>query len=545
MEWVWPLARRTDAAARWWVRALVVMFLVIPTAMSLDLPDADAQTVTASGWLTIVWGDGPRGSGRAMAPLATLTEDSGARHRLAIDAPAFRASGGLLALNRRRVSVTGQWSVPSGNRSATRGGELRVTSIAAEPARSASQSATRIAGAHPWVTILCRFSDSPAGGYPPSYFDTMITGAGYPSVNHFWGANSAGAVNFQGSVTLGWYTLPHTRDYYVYDVYGDGDELDFETATPDCIGNANPYVDFSKYDGINLMFDRDIGCCAYGGPEYLTLDGQSRAWAMTWMPPWGFSDHSVLAHEMGHGFGLAHSSGPYGNTYDSWFDVMSGGGRCSAPSNIFGCVGVQTIAWHRDLLGWIEADRRLTVASGTSAVAVIERGAESPRAPGRITLAVIPIGGSRTHFYSVEARTRVGYDIELSVEGVVIHEVDTTRAEDDRFAQVVDGTWDGNPNDWGAAWTPGETFADPANNIRVAVHWTDGTAYQVSIANGTALPPPPAPPTPPPAPTPTGTPLPAPARPSTSSPGAGAPAPLAPSRSGPGGGIVNGSRPQR
>jgi len=37
----------------------------------------------------------------------------------------------------------------------------------------------------------------------------------------------------------------------------------------------------------------------------------------------------------------------------------------------------------------------------------------------------IPIGGSSSHFYTVEARLRAGYDNKLPGEGVIIHEVNT------------------------------------------------------------------------------------------------------------------------
>jgi hypothetical protein len=53
---------------------------------------------------------------------------------------------------------------------------------------------------------------------------------------------------------------------------------------------------------------------------------------VTWLPPFAFG-HDWVTHEMGHGFGMPHSSGPYSATYDSEWDVMSGAGLCGADPN--------------------------------------------------------------------------------------------------------------------------------------------------------------------------------------------------------------------
>ena len=95
-----------------------------------------------------------------------------------------------------------------------------------------------------------------------------------------------------------------------------------------------------------MMFNQDLDCCAWGGSTYLNLDGQSRMYRITWLPPWSYKNQGPIAHEMGHGFGLPHSSGPYGATYDSRWDVMSDvWGNCPpvSPTPTYGCVGTHTI----------------------------------------------------------------------------------------------------------------------------------------------------------------------------------------------------------
>ena len=97
-------------------------------------------------------------------------------------------------------------------------------------------------------------------------------------------------------------------------------------------------------------------------------------------------------------------------------------------------------------------------------------------------MAKIPIGGSSTHFYTVEARRVVGYDDQIPAAAVVIHEVDTSNATGlTPIAEGVDPDNNGDPNDAGARWLPGETFTDGANGISVRVDGSTATGYTVTI----------------------------------------------------------------
>jgi hypothetical protein len=95
-------------------------------------------------------------------------------------------------------------------------------------------------------------------------------------------------------------------------------------------------------------------------------------------------------------------------------------------------------------------------------------------------MAQIPIGGSTTQFYTVEARRPAGYDKQIPHGAIVIHRVDTTRS--DRVARVVDSDGNGNPNDTGARWRPGETFSDPANGVTVTVNAKVPGGFSVTIS---------------------------------------------------------------
>ena len=124
------------------------------------------------------------------------------------------------------------------------------------------------------------------------------------------------------------------------------------------------------------------------------------------------------------------------------------------------------------------SSRKYVARPNTTRTITLER--LSQPGSGGYLMAQIPIGDSTTDFYTVETRLFAGYDDEIPDEAVVIHKVDTTRA--DRLAQVVDVDNNGDPNDEGAMWTPGETFTDLANGLQVSVDAAWSTSFRVTIA---------------------------------------------------------------
>jgi hypothetical protein len=164
---------------------------------------------------------------------------------------------------------------------------------------------------------------------------------------------------------------------------------------------------------LNLMFNFDwLHGVAMGGGWYGTIDGGSQVWSTTWEPPWGYADISVIQHEMGHGFGLPHSSGDYGNVYDNAWDVMSSDRyNCAASTDpVYGCVAQHTISYHKDMLGWIPASEKYTHAGGPATITLEQLALPLTT---NYKMAQIPIGGSGTHFYTLEARRLTGYDKKL------------------------------------------------------------------------------------------------------------------------------------
>ena len=473
-------------AARWSIRPALFLLgagIVFP-------PPATAQDQTLTGWFSFIVADYPSESGLASETTYTLTEDSGERHELLIDIALMQPLGGPVALNRKRVTVVGEWEPGEPDVPA----QFRVHSIelvAPPPTASSgrtfasvSSSRTAVTGSQAWVTILCRFGDATnVTPRPVSWYEELM-GSSY-GLGHYWEEVSYENIpDLSGSAVVGWYNLPQPRSYYVYTHHErfDGAE-DFRTdrAVEDCTAVADAEVFFPDFDGINLIFNHSDtnNAVSRGGSKRLTLDRQTQFYGVTWIHPAHDETHphSVLAHEMGHAFGLPHSSGPYDEAYDSRWDVMSGGGSCRLPDPEYGCVSVHTIAYHKDFLGWIPPDRKYVAPHNSTRTITLERLAQ-PGSDGYL-LAQIPIGDSTTDFYTVETRLFAGYDDEIPDEAVVIHKADTTR--EDRLAQVVDIDNNGDPNDEGAMWTVGEIFTDLENNLQVSIDAAWSTSYRVTI----------------------------------------------------------------
>ncbi len=423
---------------------------------------------TLEGTLTLVWGDGRPGEPALEEPVPWLTDASGASVELRISRDLAREAGGLLELNGRWVTVEGSWLTAPAATGAT--GVLEVTAIGPLE-EMAPGTVTAVTGSQPWVSVMCKFADVAAEPKNLAYFQNMFSGTA-PGLDHYWRELSYGNVNVVGSVARGWYTLPQPRSYYV----DASDNADLDKLFNDCTAVADADIYYPGFVGINLMFNDDIGPYAWGGSRYANLDGVGRIWRVTWEPPWGYGNVCVMDHEMGHGFGLPHSH--YSATYDNAWDVMSDTWSYTSSDPTYGRVGQHTIMYHKDSrLGWLRPPEKVTVNSGESTTVRLERSA-TPTEPGP-KMVSIPIAGSTTNFYTVEARKRVSYDVGTPGEAVIIHEVDTT--------QTIPATVQGTNGAAGAMWTPGEVFRDTANNIGIAVTGSDDTGFTVAVASGSAM----------------------------------------------------------
>ena len=441
-------------------------FVVILSSGEMALAQSTNQ-VTISGTFIVNWGDSRSGTG---VEILSISDRAGKTTVLNIDPKVLEAAGGLANLNRKTVTITGKPAVITqvGTDPA-----LRVEAIVVDSKNPENFQKQIISGSKAYINILCRFPDQPdqyPDKYNPpdhSYFNGLMS-ANYPGMSYYWNEASYGMVNLNGTTTVGPFNLPYDRSHYV------NGSADLEALFSDCTKLADPSVDFRNYYGVNMAFNSDLDGYAWGGSWWATLDGLSKPWPSTWEPPWGWTAQTVYAHEMGHSFGLPHSA-YNGQTYDNTWDVLSATWTtCSNLSDpLYGCLGQQTIMYHKDYyLGWIPANRKYTYSGSAPAPITLER-SDLP-GPNGYLMAQIPYGSSG-YFYTVEARRKVGFDTKLYSNAVVIHDVHLGRVE----PAWVQGTDGGT----GSAWSVGQTFTDVTNNIRIRVDADNpsGTGYQITI----------------------------------------------------------------
>lgn len=448
-------------------------FAVLVLACGMANASLAAEEITLRGTVTVHWGDPVPGLDGAPQRRHLLTEDNGTLWQLELDDKMVAAMGGDLALHRSFAAVIGQRPDPD---------EYYVVVDEVGELAPVDDRDTQVFGPQPYVWILLRFGDNSSTPELPAWFEDQA-GPGLHSLDEYYRENSFDQINLDGSMVVGWYDLPEPRSYYVYDIDGDGDlDVNFTRAREDAVALADSDVYFPDFVGINLIFNGALDCCAWGGQGNFVLDGVSRTWGITYMPPGGWRDHGILAHEMGHAFSLPHSSGPYGATYDSQWDVMSSAmGTCTLEDPEYGCLAPHTISYHKDRLEWIPAYARHETASypEVSSHTMHDLAVWPPAGTDQIVRMSL-WQTAPAQFYTIEARRLTGYDGNIPDSAVLMHHVDTTRGS---HALVVDIDGDGDCNDDGAIWVSGESFVDSDNQIVMTVETEMVSQNVITITN--------------------------------------------------------------
>jgi M6 family metalloprotease-like protein len=424
------------------------------------------------GYLHLVWDAEPT-TDNPDGVLAFLVDDDGRSTRLLLDLPLSRSSE-YLSWDRRPVEAQVDPVAPETNE----GSRARLRSLRPLAPGAGGAPAPADATRLDFITVLCRFADDPPQPLAPDRL-ARVVGPEYPGMRQYYAELSWNPDIMAGNqVTAVWYALPQPRSFYI-----QGTSTAFGALATDCTNAAQADVDFASYYGINLQFGGGLSTRAtapydvlsFGGSWTLTLNGQTRVWGMTWMSIGHAENYVVYAHEMGHALGWPHSSGRYGQAYDSNWDVMSRGYlRNESP---WGWLTVHTIGPHKDAQGWIPPARRWEPALGAVESGTIVRTARPP--DEGYLIAVVPRGTNL--FLTAEVRELAGHDTPLPGQAILLHEVDFGRA------YVVDVDQNGNPNDSGAEWIPGETFTDSLTGFSLRVVSAVPNGFDVTITRGWPL----------------------------------------------------------
>jgi len=443
-------------------------------ALALLAPVAGlAQGPVLRGRLHVIWdaeADATDRGGRRFL----LVDDAGQATRLL---PEAARADELAVLDRRVVEIAGE---PAAAPAAVRGerGVVRVRAIRTLDGPRASPGAGGGAALSPvnYITLLCRFADDPSTPFTQATVQRVV-GPLYPGVAQFYAENSWDPGVMSGNQVTNWYTLPLPRSAYV------GASSDFSALARDCTAAADADVMFPNFFGINLQFNGALNTrpvapfdtLSFGGSFTLMLDGQTRSYGMTWLSGIHHQNYVVVTHEMGHGLGWPHSSGRYGQEYDSRWDVMSVGYlRFEQP---FGWLSIHTVAHHKASIGWVPAARLWLPAAGAVEAGTIVRTALPP--PGGYLMAQMPL--SPTKSLTVEARRLAGHDSPLPGQAIVLHETEGPRA------YVVDPDSNGDPNDAAAIWLPGETYTDSVGGVSITVDSAITDGFALTITRGWRL----------------------------------------------------------
>ncbi|HRO26758.1 MAG TPA: hypothetical protein PLD19_04890, partial [Luteimonas sp.] len=448
----------------------------IAALLALLLVSGGAQAQLLQGGLELRWGDpGPADRHVASKFEAILVLDNGARIALDPD-EARRGAGDLYALANRRVAV--QFSSRKSTATGRRAIEAIVPADHVEApiphvlTGKADGVAKAVLGATRWISIACRFSDIAEEQKTVQFFRDQY-GESEGQLGHYWREVSYNKINLTGSDAVGWYALPNPRSHYVTETDGK-EKANLNALFDDCTAAADADVNFSQVIGVNLMFNGDLDGYAWGGGRCRVLDGVNRCWSSTWNPPWSFNNLAPLAHEMGHGYGLPHSDNSDGDddTYDNPWDVMSDSWRNAVTDPTYGSRPKHVNILQRDRLGWVEAARKRTIASGSARTRVTLDYASMVGA-SNVQMLVLQTPASpdpyRGTFYTVEARRPVGaYEGRLAGDAVIIHLV----GSDYRFeAESQDADWPpaDRSNNEGSMFKVGEAWVSPDGLFSVYV----------------------------------------------------------------------------
>ena len=127
-----------------------------------------------------------------------------------------------------------------------------VAVLAALVAASVPSSGGAVSGTHPWVVVLCKFTDLSTEPHPPSFYEPEYEGTGASALDFvdYWSDVSYGALNVTGTtVTSKWYSLGMTRFEWA--------GLNRFNKIRTCADTAAADVNYANFYGVVALFNDD------------------------------------------------------------------------------------------------------------------------------------------------------------------------------------------------------------------------------------------------------------------------------------------------
>jgi hypothetical protein len=323
------------------------------------------------------------------------------------------------------------------------------------------------------LAILVNFQDQPTN---KPWTTTAVQNTLAQNVSGFFNENSSHQTSLSVDVA-GWFTLPL-----------------LSTGTCDTNGILTNAQTLAKAAGINLAaYSRilyvfpAISSCAWAGLGYI---GGGPTWGIVWIN--GYPTQQVMAHELGHNFGLYHAhsrtctGGPLGSpcTTSEYGDPADTMGNISA---------THFNAAQKESIGWLDNPNFPPIttiqSSGTYNLEPYETYTMNTKA-FRIPKTA-PVG-PQTEYYYLEYRQPIGYDSTglngNLTKGLLLHDEYAGGAGNNSYILNMTPT-DTSMNN--AAIGSGVTFTDPnapGGGVAVKVNSVSSLGANVSINFGGTLP---------------------------------------------------------
>jgi hypothetical protein len=323
----------------------------------------------------------------------------------------------------------------------------------------------------PWTTnlksvlvIRIDFSDLP--GDPVGHADQVTYTAQYvqnladTQIAPYYLRSSYGLTSLSNTVTTHVYRMPHPSDYYATNYYDSQLHSDARSAA------SGEYV-LNTYDRIIVLYSW-LGNIAGSHINYAGMAevGGPNVWIN------GEFDFRVVAHELGHTYGLWHANlwhvidgnaispagtdqdgnyfGNSGDNYGDYFDTM-GFGRNDMLTDFN--------PWFKNILGWIRDSQIQTITTNSIYRLYAFDSHNYAAAPGE--LLALKVIKDNTHNYYISCRCNYADSTLVTRGAYIIWGYGDTRASD-----LLDMTTPGT-NVQDAALGIGDIFNDPAANITI------------------------------------------------------------------------------
>ncbi|MFJ8662340.1 M6 family metalloprotease domain-containing protein [Streptomyces sp. NPDC093795] len=313
----------------------------------------------------------------------------------------------------------------------------------------------------------------------------------FPQTTDWFRTSSYGRLTYKAEAPIpDWLRMP--RAFSAYGIErGSPYEPGYRSLVEDIVKAADPKVDFSAYDLVNILITPNAGPSALDTVLSVTFSGNDDAPYADGVPlantsfvysrqddgsgSFAETGYRVLPHENGHVFGLPDlytSDG--GGTVGHW-DIMSE--DWGANNDLLG--------WHKWKLGWLDNEQ----VGCASRIGTVDLALTPLAVKGGPKLAVVPL--SDTSGYAVEVRSQDGNDEAVCEPGVLVYRVESdvdtghgpvTVSDSERASGGCTRRANVHAELSDAPYQPGETFTDRANGIRIHVLDEDAKGtYRVRI----------------------------------------------------------------